>query len=797
MMVWMVAQIRSRTMGFRTASTLTIQDEGTKQSMRQRIVLFSLLIVGLLLVPATPVAAQISTEYDLSRFAFTGGGGSRAAAGSALQDAQMPLVGVSSSPDAVIQSGFVGGAVITGGSGPGAGPHTGCTAAELLATDGTPATRTFDSEGATHWYRFSAQANRTYIIELENIGTRADGLVFLFDTCIAQPATGENNTFGTTVRLAWNSTKNGDFYIRTQQYEPAFFGADTNYTIRVSLDTTPPAAPTNLRCISIDGTTIGVQWQRPPGQDVTRYRINFRNQSGTFSGSEDVFGSETTYYELGDLTANELYLLRARALDFSGNESQQSGEAECTAQPPQDPTIPALTLQQPTASNIYTTTADMLTFTGQATDSGNNLSRVQVRNVTQGAEKWDYSLSGGSSSFRVEDMPIGLGDNVIRVTVFDEGGNSAERNVLVQRMGGSPGAAIIVAGHNETFGLQTNIYNSTNRAYRIFRSAGFSDDDIFYIAPVAQDATNNGVDDVDQLASPAAVRSAIVDWAATKVGPDKPLFIYLMDHGLENRFCVTGCSDGNVVTPEELDEWLSVLESNSGVTEVNVFLEACVSGSFISRKDVVDSISKVGRVIIASTGYDNNAYASAQGAYFSDAFFSCVADSGSLRACFDEARSAVLATGVNQTPMLDDNGDGVFDDGDGTIAADRYVTRFFSSIRPRITAIDVARAGNDGVLTATVAEGAEAVTLVWAAVYPPSFEEPEDVTINLNVPVVRLEAIEGEPGRWRVEYPNGFREEGDYRIIFYAQDRIGIHAPPVREGDRLLGDGLFLPTVER
>ena len=37
---------------------------------------------------------------------------------------------------------------------------------------------------------------------------------------------------------------------------------------------------------------------------------------------------------------------------------------------------------------------------------------------------------------------------------------------------------IIVAGHNEDYTLQTNIDNSANRAYRIFRGAGFTKDQI-------------------------------------------------------------------------------------------------------------------------------------------------------------------------------------------------------------------------------------------------------------------------------------------------------------------------------
>jgi hypothetical protein len=122
------------------------------------------------------------------------------------------------------------------------------------------------------------------------------------------------------------------------------------------------------------------------------------------------------------------------------------------------------------------------------------------------------------------------------------------------------------------------------------------------------------------------------------------------------------------------------------------------------------------------------------------------------------------------------------------------VTRFFSSIRPQITSATVERQGVNGALSATVEEGAEAIDLVWAAVYPPSFQEPAGVTLNLNVPTVRLEPDATIPGRYTFVYPNGFSEAGDYRVVFYAQDQDGIHATPRRPG----GAGMiYLPLIKR
>jgi hypothetical protein len=762
-------------------------------------------VIGIIIICGlffTGVAiAQISTNFDLTWWATSSGGGARQSANYQIADiAGQSFVGVAESATHRVQSGFLAGAgtLVPQPDGDGYEDDDECNRAGAVGVNGVKQLRTFHDEGDVDWVKFAAQANKTYVIEVTNVGDKADAVLFLHDACTAPPGGFGENAFGSTVTLAWDATRNGDYYIQIQQFDPSFYGDDASYELKVTVDGTPPSAPTNVRCVTVDATTLGVQWNRSPERDVRRYRVNYRNPAGTFSGSDDVLGGDATYYELTGLTPGEAYLMRVNALDFGGNESLPSGEVSCTATEPADHTQPTLTIQRPANTGVYTTTARLMTFTGQAQDSGGNLSRVLVKNVTKGVDGWDYTLSGASDDFRVMDLALGVGDNAIEVTAYDEAGNASMKTLTVRRLGQSPGAVILVAGHNEANGLATNIYNSVNRAYRIFQSAGFSDDDIYYIAPVGQDADGDGVLDTDATATVANVQQAITVWARSRVGPDKPLFMYWMDHGFSEEFCVDGCAPGNVVAPATLDGWLRTLESESGVSEVNVAIEACRSGSFIHRAEVVDSISKVGRVIITSTGPNNNAYASAQGAYFSDAFFSCIADSGSLKNCFDQASAAVQVAGTNQTPMLDDNGDGVFNDGDGAIAKNRFVTRCFAAARPFILTVDATASGADGVLTANVQEGAEPVELVWAAVYPPDFQEPDDVTLNLNVPVVRLEPVADEPGKYRVDYINGFTQgpPSDYRIVFYAQDRMGINAPPKRFG----AEGtqkVYLPVVGR
>ena len=198
--------------------------------------------------------------------------------------------------------------------------------------------------------------------------------------------------------------------------------------------------------------------------------------------------------------------------------------------------------------------------------------------------------------------------------------------------------------------------------------------------------------------------------------------------------------------------------------------------------------------MITSTASTKKAQAGPQFRDSSDAFFSCLADSSDLKTCYNEGNAAVLTAGVAQTPWLDDNGDGVSNGSDGSVAQGRFVTKFFSSNRPVIVQTSLQRSGANGLLSAQVNAGAEEIDIVWAAVYPPNFVEPQDVTLNLGVPTVRLEADPNAEGSFTFNYVNGFDEEGDYRIVFYAQDRLGIGAVPKLEGE---APRLYLPLVEK
>jgi len=654
-----------------------------------------------------------------------------------------------------------------------------CGTASIILGDGTPQTHTFHDAGDQDWIKFTVEANKTYVIQTSNVGADHDAVLFLYDACGAPDLGSEDNAFGQTVRIEWNSTSAGTYYLMLQQYEPDVYGENTGYDISVSLDTALPSAPKSPRSAPADQALI-LQWKRSPELDVVGYKICWGTVSETCEGVWDVDGGEKTYYELTSLTNGTRYYARIRAVDFSGNKSSWSSEISNIPAIPPDATNPSVTVSQPASTAVYTTTLAAVTIGGSAQDTFGNLSRVEVRKGTT-TLGWDYSLTGSSDTFYVQNVSLSLGSNTIQVIAHDDAGNQGSTTVTFNRLGQTDdGAVIIVAGHNASYGLQSNIYNATNLAYRVFQGAGFGDDAIYYLSPSPQAPYGDGNDKVDATATSANLQNAITNWAVAsgRVGPGKPLHIYMMDHGVIEGFCTDGCGSSGQTTSQDLNTWLTTLETATSADTINVLIEACHSGSFIDREQVVDSISKAGRVVIASTGRTNNAYASAQGAYFSDAFFSCVVGSGSLKTCYDQAVTAVGLAGHNQTPWLDDTGDGLSNPSDGSIAQNRYIASSFGSFQPEIEAVTVTVEGGTGTLTARVEQGADEIDVVWAAVYAPSFQEPVSTTLNLGVPVLLLEPDPDTEGLYTATYPSGFTEEGTYRVVFYAQDGAGTHAPP-------------------
>ncbi len=385
------------------------------------------------------------------------------------------------------------------------------------------------------------------------------------------------------------------------------------------------------------------------------------------------------------------------------------------------------------------------------------------------------------------------GDYYLKVANHDAsvyGENTAYDLSIREQTGG--GVAIVVAGHRDVpENLMPNFTYAANMAYRTFRANGFDDEHIYYLHP--EPSTNV---DVDAASNSANLEDAITTWAAGYVGPNTPLYLYVVDHGSDDLFYIDTWED--TVSAADLDGWLTMLEDSTECDEINVIIETCESGSFIIPPD---TLSSSGRVIISASKADQTAYGpgDGQGAYFSNTFLAQLGNGADLWTAYEVAGNALweMRRQINhQQPWLDDNGDGVSNAQDGDIARQRGLLASFGSAAPWIAEVSAPQqaSGYTAEITATIYDDGE-LEEVWAEIYPPSYQPPDDpdsVQV-IDVPQARLSWV--EEGVYSGSY-GGFTEVGEYQIVIYARDDDHSQAVP-RMTKVQTGWNVYLPLVLR
>jgi hypothetical protein len=357
--------------------------------------------------------------------------------------------------------------------------------------------------------------------------------------------------------------------------------------------------------------------------------------------------------------------------------------------------------------------------------------------------------------------------------------------------------AIVVAGHDSSNRDHDSITYAADRAYRVFLNAGLGKANVRYLAPQTNhDADGDGVNDVAGWSTPTNVRDAVQTWARERgVALGVPLYVYLVDHGVVDRFKADGDELIDQVTATNLNLWLSNLEATTGTDNVNVILDACYSGSFIDVTALGPAtISGRNRVVIASTTSDWQAYGppGGDGLYFSNAFFSGLENEQSLWASYLGARQAVESQGLLQQPWLDDNGDKRADSLDGTLASGRALRRV--AMGGRAPLIEWLSASG-GVIRAKVVDDSAWVG-VKVEVFAPSYEPPapdgSGTTRIVDVPVVTL-ADPDSDGLYEGTYT--FADRGVYRLVAHAEDAEGNLALP--QGVQVCVGCVYLPMALR
>jgi len=339
--------------------------------------------------------------------------------------------------------------------------------------------------------------------------------------------------------------------------------------------------------------------------------------------------------------------------------------------------------------------------------------------------------------------------------------------------------AVIVVGDVQGSDLYDAFSTLGRIAYRVLAGEGLAKESIRFFADTPLDGDLDGVSDVTAKPSLAGLEDSIRTWAR---GTEK-LLVYLVDHGRREAFRM---NDTEFLNSSDLADWIDALQSASPNTQVTTLLDFCESGTF------VDDLAGRDRITMTSAGigpiegvalFDANEYIS-----FSLQFWTQIFNGRTYGQAFAEAKTAIEAINPLQRPQIDDDGDGVGNEGNDGLIADgvrpgadfevRGPSVHIGEVAPsRAITSNSATLWLSDVVTPFPVEGAKAI------IVPPNFERP-DLGNNDEQPVSNLPSVlfsfNAGRDRWEASY-NGFDEGGLYQIQyfvktggqFFASPRIG------------------------
>ncbi|CAN5778724.1 hypothetical protein BH10CHL1_BH10CHL1_23610 [soil metagenome] len=425
---------------------------------------------------------------------------------------------------------------------------------------------------------------------------------------------------------------------------------------------------------------------------------------------------------------------------------------------------------------------------------------LEIYQTCDGAlsDQQDYAFAPG---VRLELASPVTGALFLKMADHDatRGGPDARYELSVRQLNATTApssALILVAGSlRANDPIQPNIYHVTDAVYKLFTDQGYTSDRIQYLA--ADPAHAN----VDEAATQASLKNAITSWAASRLGNNGVLTIYFMDHG-DKELIYLNKAPNEVVTPETINQWLTQLETSLPGLKINIMIEACYSGSFVS---LPNSLSKAGRLVVTSTSDSKLAWASATGAHFSDYLIEALGRKSSLYTSFQRAQGAAQTYHPDQVAWLDGNGNGVPNEADDyAVAAQRGFDAVgtLGEVWPPFitkTAGPVSITGGQGLVSAQVSDD-KIVKFVWAAIYPPNYIPPSNsdalVRDEDDLTVAKIKLDLRSDGTYSSLY-TGFNLAGIYRVVFYAEDDDGLEAQPVTLVVNLSRQQIFLPLVLR
>jgi streptogramin lyase len=321
--------------------------------------------------------------------------------------------------------------------------------------------------------------------------------------------------------------------------------------------------------------------------------------------------------------------------------------------------------------------------------------------------------------------------------------------------------AIIVAGGWQSDPLWPNIEKTATLVYESLTFQGYTDDDIYFIAAVTFSAG------VDALATLSNLNYAINVWAQINT---QDVVLYLVGNGDHETFKI---NQSETLAASTLDSWLDNLQNNIP-GKVTVIYDGCRAGSFLP---LLTPPGGKERILLASSGGNQPAYFLSGGDIsFSKFFWTKVLNGTNVRESFLHAKSAISYACPDQTPRIDDNGNGVGNEkADGQLAKN-YTIGFgimLAGDDPVIGSVSPEKTLNVGTSATIWVEDVTTtgtIDKVWAVITPPGSSVGSSAEPVTDSPTVTLSPADN--GRYEGIY-NDFSTYGTCQIAVYAMDMDG------------------------
>jgi transposase-like protein len=471
-----------------------------------------------------------------------------------------------------------------------------------------------------------------------------------------------------------------------------------NILVKVQ-DDDPLPVPPSVSCPKSPNNSNRIKWCWNSGGGTNLFRFKIDN-------SDLDFGAETSgsycYQDLYPLSdgLHTFYIQEFNEFINKWSESSVCHIEIDTGLPCSKPVSPEAVTAQSRQITITYDAADRYNDTSCWNDSlGSGLSEVQLWVAPPNEQIYQLhgtdralSIDGffeytptKDGTYRFITCAVDKAGNVEHIYIQDSAIQSVE-TVYTEKFSGyailSVGAVSDKEGIDSHTLTANNIYQHLfNRYFGIEYDLTDPRDHVKYFNPHKNPHTGVDSFELDDFGKPISyklsLQFSIEQWAFHHINRlPGPLYIILINHGAKDTFYLSDSTE--TVTPQELDAWISKLESKlkthkeDEIEDIVIVVGTCYSGSFIPE------LSGPGRIVITSSAHDEPSYRGPkepghvrEGAFFVSNLFNELAKEKSLAESFmisvKRTEDLTHKNTINklapyfdtaaQHPLLDDDGD--------------------------------------------------------------------------------------------------------------------------------------------